>query len=144
MANTVLLEIVTPERLFYRGEVRMVIVRTLTGDEGFMANHTWACKLLDVGEIWIQEAGQQDFRMLAGAKGFIDVRDGIMIFLDAAEWATDIDLDRALSEKERAEQWISQHERGEDEEELVMRAKISIQKQVMRMKVAQGGGRRRR
>ena len=144
MAKTTLLEIVTPERLFYRGEVRMVIVRTLAGDEGFMADHTWACKLLDVGEIWIQEVGQQGFRILAGAPGFIDVRDSIMIFLDAAEWATDIDLDRALSEKERAEHWISQHEQGPEEEELVMRAKISIQKQVMRMKVAQGGGRRKR
>ncbi|MDR0817325.1 MAG: ATP synthase F1 subunit epsilon [Clostridiales Family XIII bacterium] len=141
MAKSVKLEIVTPERLFYKGDVELVIVRTLLGDEGFMAGHSWACKLLDVGEIWIREAGQKDYRIMAGAQGFIDVRDSIIIFLDKAEWAGDIDIARAMSEKERAEHWLAQHDDSVEDEELVMRAKISIQKATTRMKVAQGQGR---
>jgi F-type H+-transporting ATPase subunit epsilon len=142
MAKSVKLEIITPERLFYKGKVELVIVRTLIGDEGFMAGHSWACKLLDIGEIWIKEADQKDYRILAGAQGFIDVKDTIMIFLDKAEWAGDIDIERAMNEKERAEHWLAQHESDPaEEEELVMRAKISIQKAVTRMKVAQGQGR---
>ena len=50
MAKTIKLEIITPSRLFYRGDIEMIIVPTLYGEEGFMANHSWATKLLDVGE----------------------------------------------------------------------------------------------
>ena len=40
MANTVKLEIMTPSKLFYRGEVDLVIVTTTEGEEGFMAGHS--------------------------------------------------------------------------------------------------------
>ena len=87
MANSVRLEVITPSKLFYRGEVELVIVTTLDGDEGFMAGHVWACKLLDVGELWIQEkgAGKNEFRVAAVAGGFIDVKDSIVIYTDAVE-----------------------------------------------------------
>ncbi|MDR2162732.1 MAG: ATP synthase F1 subunit epsilon [Clostridiales Family XIII bacterium] len=142
MANSFKLEIVTPESLFYEGEAELVILRTLVGDEGFMAGHTWACKLLDVGEIWIQEAGQKDFKIAAGAQGFVDVKDEIMVFVDAAEWPGDIDLSRARTEKERAEAILRQKNRTAipDDEEYLL-AKISLNKALNRLKVA-GGGRR--
>ena len=89
MAKSILLEVITPSKLFYKGEVELVICRTLTGDEGFMANHSWACKLLDVGELWIQEAGAKDFRVAAIAGGYVDVKDYIVIYTDAAEWSGD-------------------------------------------------------
>ena len=54
MASSVRLEIITPSKKFYQGDVELVIVRTLEGDEGFMKGHAWACKLLDIGEMWIQ------------------------------------------------------------------------------------------
>ncbi|MEI3502557.1 MAG: hypothetical protein V8Q42_02440 [Anaerovoracaceae bacterium] len=57
MANTVKLEIMTPSKLLYRGEVDLVIVTTPEGEEGFMAGHSWACKILDIGEMWIHEPG---------------------------------------------------------------------------------------
>ena len=53
MVNSVKLEIITPSKQFYSGEVEMVIVKTPTGEEGFMANYSWATKLLEVGPLWI-------------------------------------------------------------------------------------------
>ena len=99
MANSVKLEVITPSKLFYSGEVELVIVTTLTGDEGFMANHSWATKLLDVGELWIQEKGKtyDEFKVAAVSGGFIDVKESIVIFTDAAEWSEDIDMERVLS-----------------------------------------------
>jgi len=144
MPKTVKLEIVTPECLFYSGDVNLVIVRTLSGDEGFMAGHTWACKILDVGELWFQEAGSKEYKFLAAAQGFIEVRDSILVFLDAAEWPADIDLERASGEKERAELWLQQHQSEEEDEELIIEAKASLQKQLSRMKIAKGGIRIRR
>jgi F-type H+-transporting ATPase subunit epsilon len=142
MANKFKLEIVTPERLFYEGEAELVIVRAKDGDEGFMAGHSWACKLLDVGEIWIQEAGQKDFKIAAGAQGFIDVKDEIMIFVDTAEWPADIDASRAQSEKERAEAILGGRKgvHADDDEEY-NKARVSLNKAVNRMKVAKGGRR---
>lgn len=141
MANSVKLEIMTPSKRFYSGEVELVIVRTLTGDEGFMANHAWAIKLLAVGELWIQEAGKKDYRIAAISEGFIDVKESIVIFTDAAEWAEDINMERALSTKATMEDWLI-HDQQHNPDEVAI-AKINIAKAITRMNVAAGGARRK-
>jgi F-type H+-transporting ATPase subunit epsilon len=141
MAKPVKLEVITPSKLFYKGEVELVICRTLEGEEGFMANHTWACKLLDVGELWIQECGSGDFRIAAISGGYIDVKDSIVLFTDAAEWSQDIDLTRAKTLKEDAEAWIRDHQ--EDMQEVAL-AKVALAKAITRMNVAKGGARHKR
>lgn len=141
MAKSIHLEVITPSKLFYKGDAELVIVRTLEGDEGFMAGHSWACKLLAAGELWIQEFGSKDFKVAAVAGGYVDVTDNIVIFTDAAEWADEIDPERAKAEKEKAEQWLS--EPHEDDNEVKL-AQFAIAKSLNRMNIASGGGRRRR
>jgi F-type H+-transporting ATPase subunit epsilon len=143
MGNSVKLEIMTPSKMFYRGDVNIVITTTLEGDEGFMAGHSWACKLLDIGELWIQEAGadKDEYRVAAIAGGFIDVRDSIIIYTDAVEWSEDIDMERVLSEKAKAEDWLTHHEDDGDPND-VKKAKIAISKAIIRAHVAEGGYRR--
>ena len=145
MANSVKLEIITPSKMFYRGEVELVITRTLEGDEGFMYGHSWACKLLDIGELWIQEKGasRDNFKVAAIAGGFIDVKDSIIIYTDAVEWSEDIDMDRVLSEKAKAEDWLVHHEQNADPNDVV-KAKIAIAKSITRSHVAEGGYRKKR
>ncbi|NLD19577.1 MAG: ATP synthase F1 subunit epsilon [Clostridiales bacterium] len=145
MGNSVKLEIMTPSKMFYRGDVDLVIVTTSEGDEGFMFGHSWACKLLEVGELWIQEkgAGKDDFRVAAVAGGFIDVQDSIIIYTDAVEWSEDIDMDRVLSEKAKAEDWLTQHKEDGNTNE-VTKAKLAILKAITRSNVAAGGIRRKR
>lgn len=88
MAKSFNLEILTPEKQFYSGEVDIVIVRTLSGEEGFLANHIWACKLLDSGILRIREAGVKEEKRAEISGGFIDVHGDIFIFSDSAEWVT--------------------------------------------------------
>ena len=142
MANTVSLEVITPSKMFYRGNVQLVIVTTLDGDEGFMAGHSWACKLLDVGELWIQEEGadKNTWRVAAVAGGFIDVKDNIVIYTDAVEWSEDIDMERVLSEKAKAEDWLVKNEATASEEDLET-AKRVLAKAETRSNVAEGGKR---
>ena len=144
MAESVKLEIVTPERLFYIGEIELVIVRTLTGDEGFMARHSWACKLLDVGEIWIQEKGaaHDDFKVAATAGGFIDVKNTITIFTDAAEWPDEIDVERSQLRKEKAEDYLKNKASHSADE--ILYNQVSLSKAITRMQVAQGGSRKKK
>ena len=140
MANTVKLEIVTPEKHFYRGEVELVIARTLNGDEGFMAGHTWGCKLLDIGELWIREpeAEANTYKLAAVGSGFIDIKESIIIFADSIEWKKDIDVDRANREKEAAEDWLRKNEESAPEYE-VKRVRNEMKKCEMRLQVAEGG-----
>lgn len=142
MSNKLKLKIVTPNKVFYEGEVRLVIVRTLDGDEGFMARHEWCYRILQVGEMWIQETDAEDYRIAAIAGGYIEVKDTAIIYTDAAEWAEDIDLDRVLREKEYAEDWLKA--KPADNPIYVQNAKLIIQKAITRMNVSQGGRRSRK
>ena len=141
MANSTLLEVITPSRLFYKGDIELVIVRTLQGDEGFMANHDWACKLLDAGELWIQEAGSKDFKIAAIAGGFVEVKENIVIFTDSAEWPDQIDVERSKLERQKAEEWLSH---GTHEDNEIKLAKLAIAKAIVRMNVSEGGARRKK
>lgn len=140
MANTVKLEIVTPSKRFYRGEVELVIARTLTGEEGFMAGHAWACKLLDIGELWIREAGSEGnkFKLAAVAGGFIDVKESIIIYTDSAEWSKEIDVARVEREQKEVEDWLKANESTAKDYEL-KRANDLIKKAQVRKQVAAGG-----
>ena len=141
MANSFRLEVITPERLFYDGEVELVIVRTLNGDEGFMANHAWACKLLSTGELWIQEKGSREYKIAAISGGYIDVQKTIVIFTDSAEWPEEIDADRAALAKERAESSLTVTSKDDLQIRL---AKVAIEKALTRIHVKGGGYRRKR
>ena len=143
MANSVRLEVITPSKLFYRGEVELVIVTTLDGDEGFMAGHVWACKLLDIGELWIQEKGaaKNEWRVAAVAGGFIDVKDSIVIYTDAVEWFEDIDMERVLSEKAKVEDWLGKHPDADEDSAEMQNAKRMLAKAETRTNVADGGHR---
>jgi F-type H+-transporting ATPase subunit epsilon len=141
MAKPVKLEVITPSKLFYKGEAEIVMCKTFEGYEGFMANHTWACKLLDVGELCIQECGSGDCKIAAISGGYIDVKESIIVYTDAAEWAEEIDVERAKALKAEAETWLSQSHENEKEIEL---AKHAIAKAITRMHVSDGGVRRKR
>jgi F-type H+-transporting ATPase subunit epsilon len=137
MAKSFRLEVITPERLFYEGEVEMVIVRTLIGYEGFLANHSWACKLLDTGVLKIKENGAKEFKIAAITGGFIDVKDRIIIFTDAAEWPEEIDIER---QKRKIEEMEARLKGMGDDANQLQAAKVSIAKAANRINVLTGKG----
>ena len=140
MAKSVNLEVITPSKLFYEGEVELVIVKTLSGEEGFMASHSWACKLLGVGEMLIQEAGAKEFKSAAISGGFVDVKKDIVIYTDAAEWSGEIDAERALSAQAKDEEWLMENKDAEGvAADDIERVQVNLTRQKVRLKVANGG-----
>ena len=139
MAKAFHLEIITPSKTFYSGDCEIVIVPTPEGEEGFMADHAWVCALLDVGELWIREPGKTSYKAAFIAGGFIDVKSGVVIFADAAEWREEIDVTRAEQRKADAEAWLSADTPEEKKENEVARAQVAIARAISRMKVARGG-----
>lgn len=63
-AKSFLLKIVTPQQLFYSGEVEMVVVEQASGQEGYMAGHSPALKRLEKGEVKIREAEGKEPRIV--------------------------------------------------------------------------------
>ena len=101
MANSFWLDVMTPSKKFFSGEVEEVIITTPVGKEGFMAKHSWTCKLLDAGELWIRELGAapDDWKIASAAGGFVDVKKDMLIYTDAIEWdkGTDRRKSRTIS-----------------------------------------------
>ncbi|MDD2217115.1 MAG: ATP synthase F1 subunit epsilon [Eubacteriales bacterium] len=140
MANTFKLEVITASELFYSGEIEMVVVRTLLGEEGFMAGHSWACKLLDTGVMRIQESEEKDVKWAAISKGYIDVKDYVVVYTDLAERAEDIDVEDAEKDKAEAESYISINESNcntDADVEKLAQARAKLKWAEARLKVAE-------
>lgn len=96
-----LLEVITPERLVYRGEVEMLVARGTEGDLGIQAGHESLLTALEIGVVKVRGAEPEK---LAVAGGFLAVRpEGVSIVTDTAERSAEIDVLRARAARERAE-----------------------------------------
>lgn len=130
MASTFTLEIVTPDRKFYEGQVEMVIVRGVEGDLGILKGHTPLVTPLDIGRIKIKTG--DDFKEAAIASGYVEIRkEKTTIITDTAEWPEEIDIKRAEESKKRA------LERMNAKSEVdILRAEIALKKAITRLNVA--------
>ena len=88
MANTFNLDIITPSKKFYSGEVEHLICKTPAGYEGFLAGHSYTCTMLEEGTIRFREAGsgENDWKLAQSIGGFIDVKDGVIVYADDIRW----------------------------------------------------------
>jgi F-type H+-transporting ATPase subunit epsilon len=103
MASTFNLEILTPERDFFSGEVEMVIVKTPDGEMGILQGHVPMVVGIAVGPVKIKKDDKWMEAVLT--EGFLKVtQEKTIIFTDTAEWPEEIDLNRAKAAKARAEE----------------------------------------
>lgn len=125
------LEIVTPDRKFFEDQVEMVIVRGVEGDIGILKNHIPLVTPLDIGRIKITQAGKVKEAALAG--GYIEVsKEKATIITDSAEWPDEIDVERAMEAKKRAEERLKKRENID-----TIRAEVALRKALNRINVAQ-------
>jgi len=119
MAESIHVEVVSPERILYSGEATMVLTRTLGGgDIAFQANHAPFLGAITecVTKIYLAEGGVQD---LAVHGGFVEVSNNrISILSDLAELSSEIDQERARRAMDRAEETMRQGHDAEAEAAL--------------------------
>lgn len=97
------LEIITPEKKFFDGETEQIIVRTTVGDVGILNGHEPYCAALGIGQMRIMIDGK--LRHAATSGGIIKVsREKTVVLVDSCEWADEIDVNRAQTAKDNAEQ----------------------------------------
>ena len=125
------LQIVTPERLVVREQVDEVQIPGSEGYFGVLPGHTPLLASLAVGELWYRKGQEKTFVSIAG--GFAEVLpDRVTLLATLAERAEDIDVARAESAKQRAEQRLAAPRSDIDYE----RARLALQKSIVRLQVS--------
>ncbi len=126
-----LLEIVTPEHVFYSGNADRVVVRTAVGDVCILKNHEPYVAPLSIGKMKVVHENKDRYAVLS--QGYIKVeREKLTILTDTAEWADQIDVKRAEEAKERAKKRLESKDSNLD----VLRAEIALKKAIQRINVA--------
>jgi F-type H+-transporting ATPase subunit epsilon len=96
-----------------------------------LPGHTPFLAALAVGEMWYRKGQEKTYLSIAG--GFAEVLpDRVTLLATLAERAEDIDVSRAESARQRAEQRLAQPPADVDYE----RARLALQKAVARLQVA--------
>lgn len=57
--NKLKLQITTPDKNFYKGDVDMVIVRARTGEMGILPNHAPLVTVLDIGYVRLKDSSNE-------------------------------------------------------------------------------------
>ncbi len=134
MANKILLEVVTPSRLLVSEEVELATAPGTDGVFGAMANHSPLLATLKIGEMHYLNEGNAVRIALSG--GFCDVSNNRMTVLaESAELSTEIDVDRALKAKERAERRLQEAEARKGDIDLA-RAQAAFARALTRIHIA--------
>ena len=121
MANTIKLEIVTPEATVYSEDVDMVTLPGTEGEMGILPQHMPLMTQIVAGEIIARKEGKDHF--LAIGEGFVEVTgDHVAILADMAIRAENIDEAKAEEAKRRAEARLA--EKLNDEETAAVQAAL--------------------
>jgi F-type H+-transporting ATPase subunit epsilon len=103
------LEIVTPEKIIYRGDVNQITVDTADGRIAILPHHLNLFTKVKPGEL-ILKVGEKD-QVLAITGGFLEVSNNtVTILADYAVHAEDVDVQKALEAQKRAEELLKKKE----------------------------------
>jgi F-type H+-transporting ATPase subunit epsilon len=122
MANTLKLEIVTPEAKVYSEDVDMVTLPGVEGEMGVYPNHVPLMTQLVAGEVSVRKGGQS-FHLAVG-DGFVEITgERVSILTDMAIDSDNIDLAKAEEARKRAEARLA--DKLDDEEAALVNASLA-------------------
>ncbi len=125
------LKVISPDRIFFEGEADFVELRTSEGEIGVYKAHIPLTAILVPGLLKIHLDG--NVKVAALHNGFVEVMpDSITMLAESAEWPEEIDVKRAESAKQRAEDRL----RSGDENVNVARAELALRKALIRIEAS--------
>jgi F-type H+-transporting ATPase subunit epsilon len=107
MADTLKLEIVTPESVIYSEDVEMVTLPGSEGETGIYPNHVPLMTKVQAGELVVKRSGAEE--ILAVGEGFAEITgDHVAILTDNAIDSANVDEAAAEEAKAKAEQRLAE------------------------------------
>ena len=135
MAESIHLEVVTPSGPVVSDDVDIVSAPGYGGDFGVLANHAPFLSTIKIGSLIYKKDGRDNYLMVSG--GFCEVSNNKITFLvESAEAGQQIDVNRALRAKERAEKRLAEA-KTQTEKINMARAQAALQRAIARLKVAE-------
>jgi F-type H+-transporting ATPase subunit epsilon len=133
MSDELVLEIVTPEKMTFSGTVEDVTIPGTEGEFGVLRGHEALLSSVDIGELNYSKDGKKVF--YAVNTGYAEVTsDKVTILIETAERSDNIDKDRALKAKERAEARLAELAKDHVDYE---KARAALLRAVARLNVAE-------
>ncbi len=134
MAQQIHLEVVTPAGAVVNEDVDIVNAPGYGGDFGVLANHAPFLSTIKIGLLTYETGSDRKSLMISG--GFSEVSNNKITFLvESAEEGSQIDVDRAMKAKERAEKRLLQAT-AQDDNFNQIRAEAALQRALARIKAS--------
>ena len=128
--SSFLLRIITPDRIFYENQVKMVEFNTTEGEIGVLPGHIPLTVIVKPGILNITEGeGDKEAALHAGFAEILP--EQVTILAEIIEWPEEIDEERAEAAKERAEERL----RSRTPETDIARAETALQRAMARINV---------
>jgi F-type H+-transporting ATPase subunit epsilon len=125
------LEIITPDRVFWKGQAYMLELNTSEGEVGIYKKHIPMTMIVEPGVLTIHLDGE--IKEAAVHAGFIEILpDKITVMAEIAEWPDEIDANRAKEAQIRAERRLQAHDPKID----MSRADLALRKALVRQELA--------
>ena len=124
------LRIITPDRVFYEGDVEMVEFNTTEGQIGVLPGHIPMTVIIKPGILRIyEEDGEKNAALHSG---FVEIlQERVTVLAEVIEWPDEIDATRAEEAKQRAEERL----RSRTPETDIMRAETALLRAMARIEV---------
>ena len=135
MADELMLEIVTPDKMAFSDRVEEVTIPGTEGEFGVLRGHASLLSSIEIGELSYTKDGKRTF--YAVNTGYAEVLPNkVTVLIESAERADMIDKDRAQKAKADAEQKLGKMLKEEPEFEKVRQELMLAE---MQLKVAEKG-----
>jgi F-type H+-transporting ATPase subunit epsilon len=132
MADELTLEIVTPEKLAFKGAVEEVTIPGTEGEFGVLKGHASLLSSVDVGELSFTREGKKS--RYAVNTGYAEVTSAkVTVLVETAERADQIDVERARRARERAEEAMAKLPKEDAEFEKM---RLALMRAMVRLNVA--------
>jgi len=122
------LKIIDLDGVYFEKEVDLLNVTIASGNVTILANHLPLISSIDISHMYIKEDGVVTNFAIAGGTLFVTESE-CKIITSAIEKESEIDFDRALSAKQRAERRLADKEDNLD----IKRAEIALKRAINRL-----------
>ena len=135
MAESIRLEVVTPEKSVVSEDAQIVMAPGSLGEFGVLVGHTPFLTTLKTGALkYKDQSGRERFVFVSS--GFAEaLPDRVTVLAESAERRKDIDIQRAKDAAERAEKRLQAQAREADID--FSRAKAALMRAISRIQLAQ-------
>ena len=127
-----MLEIVTPRKVVFKGEATSLSAPGTQGNFQVLYNHAPLLSSLEIGKLKVKDKQGMD-SSYSTSGGFVEVKKNhVVVIVETAELAKEIDIGRAKSAKQRAEERLHLKQKDID----IERARLALLRSLNRLRIA--------